>query len=109
MIDLTDQEMNQLQVKKKVISRQAKPATIKKPKAITDIDKLITAIGTLIVNPTQQDIAPIMEAMIRIQQTQNELLAKLQETKPAKAKNYEFNIVRSRAGTIDKIIAKETS
>jgi len=106
MIEIDENDLAQLRLKKKVISEIKKEA--KKLEPVKKESDLTEAIRLLAFKPLADpvNIEPVIGAMEQVYKTQELILQTINKPKP---KKFEFNIIRNAGGTISKIIAKEVS
>ncbi len=84
-------------IKKKEQAVEIKPAEVNK-----SLDKALEAISKLSVN-AEQDLTPLVESLISIQKTQQEIMLSISKNQ----REWEFAVERSQSGRIKKILARE--
>ena len=111
MIEITKSELNKLLLQKKA-TLKSKPAPKTKPVPkpvdanVVATKELAAAIKTLAEQKpeAQQDLSPVLDAVVKIQQTQSELIQMLGQNKPAK--EWSFAVKRDGKGVITSISAR---
>lgn len=111
MINVSETELNKLVLKKKVKSGLTKP--VKKPidKNIKATESLATAINKFsdsIKTQETLELKPLLDALVKIQETQQAILTKVIKPEVQHNSSWEFAVERNSSGTINKILAKES-
>ncbi len=113
VIEISDDEFNQLTIAKKVksvkrtlpVKKIDKPVVDKTAETLSGVVAVLTKLSEDKGSP-QQDLTPLIQSLIEIQNNQQEILSSLSKI-PAQSKEWEFALERSQTGRIKKISARE--
>lgn len=118
MITVTDNELQKAQLDKKMLKRSLPKRQVSVPEQKVDDNSAATkqlaeAVKRLAESQVgrqidRQDLTPVIDALIRLQETQQAILSTILEQEPPAAapSQWEFAVERDNKGAITKIRAK---